>query len=103
FSDYFAEIAGAPEGTTDCSKEAVLRRLIEEAGLSGPEVVVIGDGRVEIALGREMGTLTLGIATDEVRRQGVNPAKFVRLKKAGAHAIVGDFSAHEEILDWLGI
>jgi phosphoglycolate phosphatase-like HAD superfamily hydrolase len=103
FSDYFVEIAGAPEGSTDCSKEAVLRGLVEEAGLSGPEVVVIGDGRVEIALGREMGTVTLGVATDEVRRHGVNPAKFKRLQRAGAHAITGDFTAREEILDWLGI
>lgn len=102
-TDYFVEIAGAPEGKVDCSKEAVLRRLLEDARLSGPEVVVIGDGRVEIALGRERGTITLGVATDEIRRQGVNPVKFARLAKAGAHAIVGDFLLRDEILAWLKV
>lgn len=102
-ADYFVEIAGAPEGKVDCSKEAVLRRLINEAGLRGLEVVVIGDGRVEIALGREKDTIALGVATDEVNRRGVNPAKFARLEKAGAHAICGDFTAKDELLSWLGL
>ncbi|MHB9133248.1 MAG: HAD family hydrolase [Armatimonadota bacterium] len=100
---YFTEVAGAPVGAMDCSKEAVLRRLVQEAGLAGPEVLVIGDGRVEITLGREVGALTLGVATDELNRQGVNPVKFARLAKAGAHAIVGDFLLREEIFKWLGI
>jgi phosphoglycolate phosphatase-like HAD superfamily hydrolase len=100
---YFVEIAGAAPGAMDCSKEAVLRRLVHDAGLAGLEVAVIGDGRVEIALGREVGAVTLGAATDEVRRRGVNPAKRARLAGAGAHAIVGDFIAREAILAWLGI
>lgn len=101
--DYFVEIAGAPVGEMDCSKEAVLRRLVQEAGLRGSEVAVIGDGRVEITLGREVGAITLGLATDEVRRRGVNPVKYARLARAGAHAICGDFLARDEILGWLGI
>ncbi|MHB9022925.1 MAG: HAD family hydrolase [Armatimonadota bacterium] len=100
---YFAEIAGAPLGAMDCSKEAVLRRLVHDAGLAGPEVVVIGDGRVEIALAREVGALALGVATDEIARHGVNPTKFARLSNAGAHAITGDFTPLAEILAWLGI
>lgn len=102
-ADYFVEIAGAPVGAMDCSKEAVLRRLVQDAGLRGTEVAVIGDGRVEIALGREVGAITLGLATDEVRRHGVNPVKYTRLARAGAHAITGDFLARAEILQWLGI
>ena len=102
-SEYFVEIAGAPVGTMDCSKEAVLRRLVQDAGLCGLEVLVVGDGRVEIALGREVGAITLGLATDEVRRRGVNPVKYARLQRAGAHAISGDFLAREEIFSWLGL
>ncbi|HEY3418620.1 MAG TPA: HAD family hydrolase [Armatimonadota bacterium] len=102
-SDYFVEIAGAPVGAMDCSKEAVLRRLVQDAGLAGPEVLVIGDGRVEIALAREVGAIALGVATDEVARSGVNPVKYARLSKAGAHAISGDFTPLAEILGWLGI
>ena len=102
-ADYFVEIAGAPVGTMDCSKEAVLRRLVHDTGLSGLEVAVIGDGRVEITLGREVGAITLGLATDELRRCGVNPVKYTRLERARAHAIAGDFLARKEILGWLRI
>ncbi len=100
-ADYFVEIAGAPVGAMDCSKEAVLRRLVQEAGLQGPEVAVIGDGRVEIALAREAGALALGAATDEIARRGLNPRKYARLARAGAHAIVDDFSEPEALLAWL--
>lgn len=100
---YFKEIAGAPPGKADCSKEAVLRKLIHEHQLHGAEVVVIGDGKVEIALGRETGTMTLGVASDEDKRSGINPVKRTRLMKAGAHAIVGDFTELDQILNWLGL
>ncbi|MFA7206489.1 MAG: hypothetical protein WC102_09180, partial [Saccharofermentanales bacterium] len=63
----------------------------------------IGDGKVEIALGRQVGAVTLGIASDEVMRCGVDNVKRARLIKAGAHAIVGDFERSEEIFDWLGL
>jgi phosphoglycolate phosphatase-like HAD superfamily hydrolase len=103
FADYFQEIAGAPVGTIDCSKEAVLRRLVEEHGLCGAEVLVVGDGRVEIALGRQIGALTLGLATDEARRQGMNPVKATRVTSAGAHALAGDFLALDALLKWLNL
>jgi phosphoglycolate phosphatase-like HAD superfamily hydrolase len=102
-SKYFKEISGAPLGKADCSKEAVLRRLVEENELKGSEVIVIGDGKVEIALGREVGALTLGIASDEEKRCGVNPIKRERLIKAGAHAIVGDFNNLEDLKKFIGI
>lgn len=100
---FFAEVAGAPVGAMDCSKEAVLRKLLQDEGLQGPEVLVIGDGRVEITLGREAGALTLGAATDEEQRHGINPVKAARLTHAGAHALVGDFAALDEICAWAGV
>ena len=100
-TEYFTEIAGAPPGREDCSKEAVLRQLVEGHKLLGSEVIVLGDGKVEIALGREVGARTLGIASDERKRRGVNPVKRERLIKAGAHAIVGDFEDTDEILSWI--
>jgi len=99
--DYFTGIAGAPEKRADCSKEAVLRLLIEEKGLKGEELLVIGDGKVEIALGVDAGAITLGAATDEIKRQGVNPVKRRRLVNAGAHAIIGDFLCSQEIITLL--
>ena len=98
---YFSRIAGAPEKRADCSKEAVLRLLMEDMGLKGEELLVVGDGKVEIALGVEAGAITLGAATNEIDRRGINPVKRRRLKNAGAHAIVGDFLCWRGILELL--
>ena len=38
------------------------------------------------------GSTAVGVASDEVRRFGLNPAKRARLIRAGAAAIVPDFS-----------
>lgn len=100
---YFAEIAGAPPNVASCSKERVIRMLLGEHGLSGEELAVIGDGKVEIAVAREAGALALGVASDEEKRSGVNPVKLARLRAAGAHAVIGDFEALPEILAWLGL
>jgi phosphoglycolate phosphatase-like HAD superfamily hydrolase len=102
-SGYFQEIIGAPGGKMDCSKERLIQDLITARSFRSSEVAVIGDGKVEIALGRKFGALTLGIASNEVRRCGVNPVKRERLVKAGAHAIAGDFTELDRLLSWLGI
>jgi len=100
---YFKEVAGAPLGRVHCSKEAVLHKLMEENKLKGEELVVIGDGKVEISLGREAGALTLGVASDEEKLCGVNPVKKKRLVKAGAHAVVGDYQNLNELLSWMDV
>jgi phosphoglycolate phosphatase-like HAD superfamily hydrolase len=99
--DYFDKIVGAPLNRADSSKKAVINHLIEKRGILGSELLVIGDGRVEIALGVEKGAVTLGMATDEINREGINYWKRKRLLKAGAHAIAGDFKNHQEIFEWL--
>lgn len=100
---YFASIAGAPLGSENCSKEAVIEKLIADEGLSGDDFCVVGDGKVEIQLGRAAGARTLGMATDEEMLSGINPVKRARLIKAGADAIAGDFLALGEILSFLGL
>ncbi len=101
--DYFDDIAGAPLHEMNCSKEAVLKRLIKDHGLSGVQVAVIGDGKVEIALGKAAGARTLGLATDEAMRRGVCEIKRERLTRAGADAINGDFENIGAILRFLGL
>lgn len=100
---FVKHVAGAPSRRADCSKETVIKNLIENQGLPGSELVVIGDGKVEIALGAEAGAITIGAATDEINCFGINEFKRKKLIKAGAHAIVGDFLKYEEIIHWLGI
>ncbi len=98
---YFAALAGAPPGVASCSKELVLERLVKESGHQGQEIVVIGDGKVEIELARRAGSLALGLATHDTGQAGVNQAKRQRLIKAGAHALASDFKNKTELLTWL--
>lgn len=97
---YFDEIAGAKPHSEDCSKEATLKRLIASNG-NGKNVAVIGDGPVEIKLGREYGALTLGVAVNELNLCGINEEKFKRLNDAGAHAIVDCYENRDEIFNWM--
>lgn len=100
---YLAEIAGAPVGKAECSKEKVLQDLIRDKGFHGQELAVIGDGKVEIRLGKEAGGIALGLASDENRREGLNPVKQRRLEAAGADWIAGDFGRPDEWLSRLGL
>ena len=77
--------------------------LAREAGLQGAEMAVFGDGKVEIALGAAMGELTVGVASDEEARHGINRAKRSRLLKAHADVIVGDFLERETLMKLLGM
>lgn len=95
------QLQGAPERSEGCSKEAALRALIDQNGLSGERICVIGDGKVEIRLGREAGGYAVGLASDEDRLRGVNPVKEARLTLAGADAITGDFKDLDAWLDYL--
>lgn len=101
--ELFDEIAGAPLHEENCSKEAVLKRLISDHGLTGSQVAVCGDGKVEIMLGRDAGAFAIGLASDEPARQGVNPIKRERLIKAGADIITGDFLDKDELLSMMGL
>ena len=94
---YFDKIAGAPLGKESCSKEKVIRDLLS-AGIPGKEMAVVGDGKVEIMVGRESGARTLGLASNEEARQGIDPVKRQRLIKAGADIILGDFLDKERLV-----
>lgn len=99
----FHSISGAPLLQEACSKEKVMRDLALHEGFGGDEVCVIGDGKVEISLGRELGARCLGIASKEGKRSGVNPQKRERLLSAGAEAIAGDFLQLDDLLAWMNL
>jgi rfaE bifunctional protein kinase chain/domain len=90
----------------DIAKEAkrlVLDRIMREVGDTPEAVVTFGDGPVEMRETRLRGGYAIGIASDEVRRFDLNPAKRARLIRAGAMAIVPDFSRYQDLLDLLNI
>ena len=80
------------------AKRQVIQRILSESQSKGENLLVIGDGPVEIQEGRRAGALCIGIASDEVRRYGLNPSKRTRLIRAGAHIIIPDFTQAEQLV-----
>lgn len=96
-------IHGARDALLDCSKEAVIKNMIEREKLSPSELVTFGDGFVEIELTSKVGGYAVGVATDEKGGEDVNPDKRKRLLSAGADMIVPNFSEPEGVLKGLEI
>lgn len=94
---YFDAIEGAKPFSEDCSKEATIKALMEKH--SGDELLVVGDGPVEIRLGKDAGALTLGICASEKDLCGWDQAKIERLKKACAHALTDRFDLN--VIKWM--
>ena len=67
------------------------------------QLVTFGDGPVEIRETRKRGGRTIGVASDEMKRYGLNESKRTRLIKAGADVIIPDFSQLPELLQLLNL
>ncbi len=99
---FFGEhIYGARDDTEAYTKARIIERILETHDLRGEELVVVGDGPVEIRHAKARGAVALGVASDEERRQGLNPRKRRRLLAAGADLIVTDFRHHKALVRYL--
>lgn len=87
----------------DCSKEAVIKNMIEEQKLDPEELVTFGDGFVEIELTAKLGGYAVGVATNEKTGDGIDEKKRARLMSAGADMIIPHFEDTEAILKALHI
>lgn len=103
--DHFFEgrIYGALDEYRKFSKQMIIDRILLEHDLHGPELLVVGDGYVEIENAKGVGGIALGVASDEDTPGGLDEWKRERLIGAGADAIVRDFAATDEIVRYLGI
>jgi rfaE bifunctional protein kinase chain/domain len=102
YADLFEDrIYGATGDLRAEAKRQVLDRIFASSGLSGSSVAVFGDGPVEIREARRHGAIAVGVASDEVRRFGLNPAKRRRLIRAGADLVVPDYSQFPRLLSAL--
>jgi phosphoglycolate phosphatase-like HAD superfamily hydrolase len=94
-------IYGALDEWWKFSKEMLVKRIIEENGLGGKEFAAFGDGFVEIESAKAVGGIAIGVASDEVRRCGINEWKRRRLIGAGADIIIPDFREYKELISYL--
>jgi phosphoglycolate phosphatase-like HAD superfamily hydrolase len=95
-------VFGALDESEAHSKDRVIQELLDQnllsAGSPADELLVVGDGTVEIREAASRGALALGVASDEVRRSGWNEHKVPRLVAAGADLLVADFQQAEAII-----
>ena len=98
---YFQEIWGAINSFKDYNKEKVLKEIIANHDLHGSEVLICGDGPVEIRHGHANGCITIGVASNELEGHGWDEVKRERLIKAGADIMIPDFSETDALIDYL--
>jgi rfaE bifunctional protein kinase chain/domain len=94
YADLFkGGIFGAEDSDEDDPKKKVLKTILNkiEKG-SSTDIVVFGDGPVEIREAKKRDLRAVGVASDEIRRFGFNYKKRSRLVRAGADVIIPDFS-----------
>jgi phosphoglycolate phosphatase-like HAD superfamily hydrolase len=86
------------------AKKIVLDHILDIIGESASgKVVTFGDGPVEIRETRKRTGITIGVASNELKRFGLNEKKRTRLIKAGADIIIPDFSQYKNLLSLLNI
>ena len=102
YADLFnGEIHGSVGDISKYSKKMVINKIINEHNLTGNELAVFGDGPVEIKECIKSNGIAIGIASDEVRRYGLNPEKRTRLIRSGAQILIPDFSQTNRLADLL--
>lgn len=94
-------VYAALDRVEDFSKAMVIQQILREHKLSGPELLAFGDGYVEILNTVEVGGIAVGVASDEVAREGVNEWKRNRLIQAGAAVVVPGYEHLERLLAYL--
>ena len=102
-SELFESIHGATDANSMvCSKEQVLRELIESQSLKGSRMLAFGDGYVEIELTKQFGGYAVAVATNEAAHDtSINEWKRERLLKAGADCIIPDFTNTERLMKFM--
>jgi beta-phosphoglucomutase-like phosphatase (HAD superfamily) len=93
-------IYGAVGDVSFEAKRMVLERILADIGDRKQEkILTFGDGPVEIRETHKRGGYAIGVASDEVRRYGLNIAKRTRLIEAGADLILPDYSQMDQLLE----
>jgi phosphoglycolate phosphatase-like HAD superfamily hydrolase len=101
-TEYFGEhVYGALDDYRSFSKKLVIDRIRTEHGLHGAELLGFGDGFVEIEEVKAAGGVAVAVASDEVRRCGVNTWKRDRLVRAGADLVIPEYRQRDRLLEVL--
>jgi phosphoglycolate phosphatase-like HAD superfamily hydrolase len=99
---FFGEhIYGALDDYQNFSKRMIIERIIKDFNLRGEELLGFGDGYVEIEEIKRVGGVAVAVASDEVKRKGVDAWKRNRLVKAGADIVIPEYRKHDVLTRFL--
>lgn len=101
-ADFFnGGIFGALREYQKFSKAMVIQKILTDFGLSGSELLIVGDGYVEIENAKAVGAIAVGVASVEDNVYNMNADKRERLIRAGADIIIPDFRDGARLLEYL--
>ena len=101
-AEYFdSGIFGALREYQKFSKAMVIQKIITDSQISGSELLIVGDGYVEIENAKAVGAIAVGVASVEGNIYNMNADKRERLIRAGADIIIPDFREGAQLLDYL--
>jgi phosphoglycolate phosphatase-like HAD superfamily hydrolase len=101
-SRYFGEhIYGALDDYQSFSKRKIIEQILRAHDLHGEELLGFGDGFVEIEEIKRAGGVAVAVASDEVKRRGINSWKRKRLIDAGADIVIPEYRKAGSLLAYL--
>ena len=99
---YFGKhIYGALDDYKKFSKKMVIERILRENNIPGEQLLAFGDGYVEIQNTKEVGGLTVAVASDEANNGSgkMDEWKRKRLLGVGADVVIPDFRDASALLE----
>ena len=94
-------IFGALREYKKFSKAMIIQKILTDFKLSGSELLIVGDGYVEIENAKAVDAIAVGVASVEDNIYNMNADKRERLIRAGADIIISDFKEGEQLLKFL--
>ena len=94
-------IFGALREYQNFSKAMVIQGILNDFNLTGSELLVVGDGSVEIENAKAVGATAVGVVSAENNRYQMNADKRGRLLHAGADILIPDFQDGDRLLAYL--
>jgi phosphoglycolate phosphatase len=91
-------VYGAQDDYKSFSKKILIQRIISTTDVQGAEILGFGDGYVEIEEVKQVGGVTVGVATKEPECRVVDNWKRERLIGVGADYIVPNYLCHDELI-----
>ena len=99
---YFeGRIFGAQDDLKSFSKALLVQQIVSRSGLLGRELLVFGDGYVEIEEVKKVGGTAVGVATAEPACVATDQWKRRRLLKVGADVIIPNYLELDRLLTLL--